>query len=232
MNKRFYLLIPFLLLSVGCSDKKEKPSEEQSIPVPASISIDSSSEPSEIESSEPVFPPEDAIIQTVSFTFNNGGYFTNNVGLADGENNKATFLTKLNENDGIEDDFFSNITVSGCFFNKYDDSNKITLVIGSSGGSGSLTLHSNYYVKEIKATLQPYFKYDSYNNIYRYDQNSQVTINGQKFLLGSLASDDTFETMVADVTINDFTKDITIKNQAEGQRAMVHSLEISYIANY
>ncbi len=217
MNKKILVLVPFLLLTVGCNTKKETPTS-----IDSGTSFDSSESinSDESSSSEPIYTLFDKV-----FTFKDGIYANKNFGIDDTDANKAAFLDNLNTEAGTE--MFTSLSVEKCFFNIYgEETNKYTMVVGSQKALGKMTLNSSYDIVKVKASVQAYNKYISYNDSWSIDPEVEFSLMDETFdLSDTIKENEAPEIVTKEVNVG-HTNKLTI-NGLSG-RFFLHQLTVTY----
>ena len=214
MNKKLLFSIPLVLLLTGCNIKNKDN-------VSVSNREDSSSPESESSSSS----SSSVSPSTLSYTFN-----FKEVGFNDGTNvsNKATeFLQFLNKDEEI----VTSVSSDNCFYHGTGSSGTPTsLEIGTGSYAGSITFNFKYEVSKITFSIQGHHKWNSHDSIWSLDADSQITVEGQTFNVGSVDTSKEPEIEEHEITIASPHKEIIFSNNGDHQRTFLHSLTIEYTA--
>ena len=219
--RKTLLLIPALFLLIGCGTNKgnseSKSNVESSEPSSSSSSSSSESESSESSSSEEIITGEET-----SFTFktSTGDSTWPSGGLGDGSH-ITTFMNKLNENKTL----FTNIAQNKAQFNQNNEFK--TMWIGNQDGSGFVEFTTSVTVKKIEVEVQTYYKYDSYNQIMRFDRNTIFSVQDKQSDLSTEEVVESSEVKKQAFTFSEGLKTFTLSSN--NGRTFLNSLTITYV---
>lgn len=202
------------------SSADDSSNEESSNSQGTSTSTSESSSSSSSSSGSSTTLPDGTLKKTV--TFYNGGF----TGALDQANKRDAFVTWFNNGDNT----LRSIDCDGYVqINGIDDDNNTTMILGSRNSEGKLTFNFNYPIYSVKAVVQPYTKYISYNNTYNNDKGAKLYIDTTEYDLSLDASySGPTENKTFEKVLTGTPSKFSIANKEENQRVFVHSLEIVY----
>lgn len=203
------------------SSTDDSSSEESSNSQGTSTSTSESSSSSSSSSGSSTTLPDGTLKKTV--TFYNGGFTSSSLNQSASQ---ASFVTWFNNGD----DTLRSIDYDGYVqINGIDDDNNTTMILGSRNSEGKLTFNFNYPIYSVKAVVQPYTKYISYNNTYNNDKGAKFYIDTTEYDLSLDASySGPTENKTFEKVLTGTPSKFSIANKEENQRVFVHSLEIVY----
>lgn len=208
------------------TEPSAEPSENPSVEPSEEPSIEPSEEPSEEPSIEPSTQESTSEddLESETFTFKDCGIPSG----SDLSNAKPAqqFLDLFAEYGKS----FQVLESSKVFFNNFGNEGKATLVLGSKKGTGKFELKLNTEVKEVVLRLQGYNSYVDYTDLWNFDYNSKVMVNGnEKAVVGN---DELLEPPAEfdfKVSFEEPTDTIILENVGTSPcRVLVHSLTIKY----
>ena len=124
--------------------------------------------------------------------------------------------------------YVSSISASKCFYQPIGQTGNDTICIGTASAGGSITFNFTCEITKISFTIQAYHKWNDYGKVWSLDPDSQVTVEGHLYEIGS---DDT-SLMPDPITESldiDHKQSITFSNSEGKQRVYLNTLTIEYL---
>lgn len=220
--KKLFFVLPLVLLLTGCNilnpSKNNSASSNGDISSHSSQGEESSSSASSTSSSSSSQQTGNSYtidFRTTSFT--------------DGTNvdNKSTeFLEFLNKGANA----VTSASYDNCYFHGTGKTGTPTsLEIGTGNYAGSITFNFAYSVSKITFTIQGHHKWNSYGSTWSLDADSQLTVEGQTFNVGSTDTSQEPAPEEHEITIASPHQSITFNNSGDHQRAFLHSLTVEFV---
>lgn len=165
-----------------------------------------------------VLKTKTTVFDNASFTFN---FDTVN------QEKSASFIAMFNTDEEGGDLVRSFTSVK---MNLDQQTDYVTLRLGSASEDGSLTLHTNYVVTKVKVNVEAYHKYIAYSQSWSISTGAKLSINGEENTIDLSTDDITARPGAQDMTVDFDKKDeVKVLRFASTERVYLHSFEITYL---